>query len=422
MDAAGRMTERLTADLVVSNAAELLTCAAAAGDRIGRIAGGSVAIAGERIIAVGDAQEIAAEVDITSARVIDATGKVVLPGFVDCHTHVVFGGSRVEEYAVRAAGGDVADLAARGIPVGIVGTMARTRDLSLDELVAESASRLREMLAAGTTTVESKSGYGLETAAELHLLEVNRRLAETSPLEIFSTFMGAHAVPAGISRPDYVRLVIEEMLPAVAASGLAEFCDVFCEEGYFSVIDAAEILGAGLALGLRPKLHLDQYSHSGAAALAADLPCVSVDHLNFTNEEEIARLAEAGVAGVVMPGIDFATAHPRPVDCRPLLEQGMTVALATDICPGGWMPSMQLAIVLACRLHHLPVAEAIRAATLGAAQAVGRADRIGSLETGKQADLLVLDVSRHEDLAYRMGRNAVEVVIKRGEIVVERAS
>jgi imidazolonepropionase len=410
----------LKADLLVVNAGELLTCAAGAADRIGRIPNGSVAIASERIIAVGDRQSVNAAVDVTGTHVIDAGGKVVLPGFVDCHTHVVFGGSRVEEYAVRAAGGDVAQLRERGVPVGIVGTMAQTRNLSLDELVAQSAARLAEMLAAGTTTVESKSGYGLETAAELRLLEANRRLDEQSPVDIVSTFMGAHAVPVGMDREAYVRLVIEEMLPAVAESGLAEFCDVFCEEGYFTVADTAAILEAGAAFGMRPKLHLDQYSHSGAAALAAELPCVSVDHLNFTSREEIARLAAAGVAGVVMPGIDFATAHPEPVDCRVMLDRGMTVALATDICPGGWLPSMQLVIVLACRLHHLPVAEAIRAATLGAAQAVGRQEEIGSLEPGKRADLLLLDIERHEDLAYRMGRNAVTTVIKCGAVVIER--
>jgi imidazolonepropionase len=411
---------RPRADLLVVNAGELLTCAAGAADRIGRIANGSVAIAGEHIIAVGDASAVNAAVDSSGAHVIDAGGQVVLPGFVDCHTHIVFGGSRVEEYAVRAAGGDVAQLRERGVPVGIVGTMTETRELSLDELVAQSASRVTEMLAAGTTTIESKSGYGLETAVELRLLHANRRLGEQSPVDVVSTFMGAHAVPAGMAREKYVRLVIAEMLPAVAEAGLAEFCDVFCEAGYFTVADTAAILEAGLALGMRPKLHLDQYRHSGAAALAAELPCVSVDHLNFTTGEEIARLADAGVTGVVMPGIDFATAHPKPVDCRVLLERGMTVALATDICPGGWLPSMQLVIVFACRLHHLPVAEAIRAATLGAAQALGRQEEIGSLEPGKLADLLLLDIARHEDLAYRMGRNAVEIVIKRGAVGFER--
>lgn len=416
------MTEKLTADLLITNASELLTCAVHAVDRLGRIVGGSVAIAAGRIIAVGDHADVVPAVDAGAARVIDASGRVVMPGFVDSHTHVVFGGSRVEEYAVKTAGGDVAALKERGVPVGIVGTMSQTRDLSLDALVEQTAARLAEMLAAGTTTVESKSGYGLDTAAELKLLQANRRLGEISPMDVVSTFMGAHAVPGGMERADYVQLVISEMLPAVAESGLAEFCDVFCEEGYFTVTESAEILEAALALGMLPKLHLDQYSHSGAAALAADLPCVSVDHLNFTTGSDIERLAAAGVAGVVMPGIDFTTAHPRLVDCRPLLERGMTVALATDICPGGWLPSMQLVIALACRLHHLPVAEAIRAATLGAAQAVGRAGEIGSLEVGKQADVLLLDISRHEDLAYRIGRNAVETVIKRGEVVVERVA
>ena len=414
------MTERARADLIVEHAGELLTCRAGAADGVGLVPGGAVAVAGERIVAVGTAGEVAGRVDRAGARVIDAAGRVVLPGFVDCHTHLVFGGSRVDEYAARVAGDDVAALRRAGVLVGIEGTVGQTRDLSVDALVEEALPRLAEMLAAGTTTVESKSGYGLTTESELRLLEANRRLDQFQPVDVVSTFLGAHAFPPGVPPERYVDEVVGEMIPRVAEAGLAEFCDVYCDDGFFTVEQAGRVLEAGIGHGLRPKIHLDQYAHTGAARRTAELRCVSADHLNFTEPDEIRLLAAAGAVAVAMPGLDFAVAHPRPVDIRSLVDGGMTVALATDMCPGCWLTSMQLVIALACRLHRLPVASAIRAATLGGALALGLGDEVGSLEPGKRADLLVLDVERHEDLAYRLGRNAVQTVVKGGTVVVER--
>lgn len=412
---------RPVADLVIENASELLTCALGAGDLVGRIPGGTVAVAGERILAVGTAGHVAEAVDRTRARVVDAAGRVVLPGFVDCHTHLVFGGSRVDEYAVRLTGGDPAGLAEQGLPVGIVGTVAQTRDLGVDELVQACLPRLDEMLRMGTTTAESKSGYGLTIASEPRMLEVNHRLDELQPVDVVSTFLGAHAFPSGMEAGRYVDVVIDEMIPRVAEARLANFCDVYCDDGFFTVEQSHRILEAGIAHGLRPKIHLDQYTYTGAARVAADLRCVSADHLNFTRVTERRLLAGAGVVGVAIPGLDFAVAHPRPVDIRALIDAGMTVALATDLCPGCWLTSMQFVITLACRLHRLSVAEAVRASTLGAAEAIGLADEIGSLEPGKLADIVILDIDRYEDLAYRLGRNAVETVIKRGKVVAERA-
>lgn len=415
------MTDRRPhADLIIENAGELLTCAPDATDLIGRVPGGGVAIAGERILAAGSAGEVAAAVDRAAARTIDAEGGVVMPGFVDCHTHLLFGGTRVDEYTTRLTGGDVGPLAARGLPVGITGTVAETRALSVDALVEQATPRLAEMLAAGTTTVESKSGYGLTVASELRMLEANQRLDERQPVDLVSTFLGAHAFPPELSPERYVDLIVAEMIPAVAEAGLATFCDVYCDEGFFTVEQSARVLEAGRAHRLQPKIHLDQYVATGAAALTAGLPCVSADHLNFTTAEEARALAAAGVVGVAMPGLDFAVAHPKPVDIRRLIEAGMTVALATDCCPGCWLTSMPLVIALACRLHRLSPAEAVRAATLGAAQALARDDEIGSLQPGKLADVLILDVERHEDVAYRFGRNPVRTVIKRGELVVDR--
>ncbi|HEV2108776.1 MAG TPA: imidazolonepropionase [Thermomicrobiales bacterium] len=412
---------RPAADLVIENASELLTCAMGADDLVGRIPGGTVAIAGERILAAGTGSYVAEAVDRSQSRVINAAGRVVLPGFVDCHTHLVFGGSRVDEYAVRLTGGDLTGLAERGLPVGIVGTVDQTRDLGVDGLVESSLPRLDEMLHMGTTTAESKSGYGLTTASELRMLEVNHRLDGLQPVDVVSTFLGAHAFPPGVEADRYVDVVVDEMIPRVAEAKLAAFCDVYCEDGFFTVEQSRRVLEAGIAHGLRPKIHLDQYAHTGAARIAADVRCASADHLNFTGAAERRLLADAGVVGVAMPGLDFAVAHPRPVDIRALIDDGMTVALATDLCPGCWLTSMQFVINLACRSHHLSVAEAVRASTLGPAAALGLVGEIGSLEPGKLADIVILDIDRYEDLAYRLGRNAVETVIKRGKVVVERA-
>jgi len=407
-------------NLLIEHAAELLTIAPDAPDSVGRVFDGSLLIEGGRIVAAGPAREVTREADRTTLHVIDAAGKVVMPGFVDCHTHFLFGGSRVDEYVTKIAGGDVSTLREAGLPVGITGTMRETRALSADQLVELGLPRLSAMLETGTTTVESKSGYGLSVDSELRLLEANQQLKALQPVEIASTFLGAHAFPEDQSRQYYLRSIVEEMIPAVAERGLADFCDVFCDEGYFTLDETRAVLEAGLRHGMRPKAHIDQYSYSGAAAVAAELGCVSVDHLNFTPPEDLRRLAEAGVTGVVMAAIDFAVAHPRPIEARRLLAEGMTLGIGTDMCPGCWLTNMQYLIGLACRLQGFPVTEALRAATLGAAKAIARDDEIGSLEAGKQADVLILDVNRHEDLAYKLGRNAVETVIKRGEIVYER--
>jgi imidazolonepropionase len=413
------MTEKLTAELVISHAEELLTCSTDANDLVGLIRDGAVAIAGDRIIAAGTTAEVEAGVDLSRARRIDASGKTVMPGFVDAHTHVVFGESRLDEYVTKLTDGDVNALRARGIPVGIHGTVDRTRPLDVDELIDATMPRLREMLAAGTTTMESKSGYGLTVESELILLRANQKISELQPIDVVSTFMGAHGLPRNMAREDYVAVIVGEMLPQVAAEQLAEFNDVWCDVGQFSLEETRLILQAGLQLGIAPKVHLDQLSHTGAADLCAELSCVSVDHLNHTTASEMRRLAVAGVTAVAMPGIDFATAHQPPVNCRQILESGMRLALATDICPGGWIPSMQLIIALACRLHQLSPAEAIRAATIGGAHALSRELDTGSIEVGKRADLLILDVARHEELAYKIGRNAVLYVVKSGQIVVE---
>lgn len=396
----------MTGRTLIRGAAEVLTCAAGAPDLIGRVPGGDVLIEDGLVIDVGRLGEVDAD------RVVDADGGVVMPGFVDCHTHVLFGGSRVDEYAANCAAAPVPD----GAPKGIVGTMEETRPLSARELADVSAPRLQQMLAQGTTTVESKTGYGLKRDAELSMLQANRLLAEELPMTIVSTFLGAHAFPPDRNREEYVDEVCAT-IPDIAADGLAAFCDVYCDEGYFTLEQSRRILETGREHGLVPKIHLDAYGHTGAAALAAELGAASVDHLNHTRPEEIEELAAAGVTAVVMPLLDFAVQHEQPTHARWLADRGIRIALATDCCPGCHVTSMQVVIQHACRTGRLSVAAAVRAATIDAAAAAGCDDRVGSLEPGKAADLVILDTGRYENLAYRIGHNAVRTVIRSGEVV-----
>ncbi len=268
------------ADLILCGAAEVLTCVATGADPIGRRAGASVAVAGERILAVGSPDEIARQVDATGAQIIDVTGKIVAPGFIDPHTHLVFGGSRVQEYAARMTR-SAAEVRALGIPSGIQATVEMTRRATLDELTESAAARLARMFRHGTTTVESKSGYALSTVGELAMLRVNRRLREIQPVDVVSTFLGAHDFPADQPRDSYLDSILHEMIPQAAETGLAEFCDVYCDDGYYTVEETRRILEAGLAAGLKPKIHVDAYADIGGSMMAAGLPVVSADHLNY---------------------------------------------------------------------------------------------------------------------------------------------
>jgi imidazolonepropionase len=404
------------ADLVVVGASEVLMCAESSATGSERIAGGSVAMADGRILAVGPRDEIGAVVDLAGAMVLDAAGGVVAPGFIDAHTHLVFGGSRAREYAARLTRSRE-EVVASGIPTGIMATVSMTRSEGVEALLDAALERVSAMLAHGTTTVESKSGYGLDTPSELKLLEVNRLLDEAQPVDLVSTFMGAHDFPPELSREQYVDHVIDEMIPRFADAGLARFCDVFCDDGYYTVDQSRRILEAGIAAGLAPKIHADQYSDLGGADLAAELAMVSADHLNFTPIDGLRRMAEAGVTAVLMPLIDFAVQHPRPIRARDWVEAGLSIAIGTDLCPGGYAVSMPLAIQFACRWNGLSPDEALHAATAGSARACGLDDR-GTLKTGALADLQVWDVPTLEDMVYRIGHNPVRTVIKRGKVVV----
>ena len=412
------MDNKFPADIVIENAAQLLTCKPDASDHIGLVTMGSVAVSNGNITAVGNGADVAHLIG-KETKVLDAAGKVVMPGFVDCHTHVVFGGTRVEEYCARLETDDLEELKRRGVPMGIMVTLSATRGLPTDELYEQSAQRARKMILNGTTTLESKSGYSLNTEGEVRQLEIGHMIAENLPIDVSSTFLGAHGWPPDMEKEAYMELLINEMIPEIGAKGLADACDIWCDEGHYEKEECRKILEAGREHGMEPKIHAGAYSYVGGEDLAAEMGMNSADHLNYTSAAALEKLAAAGVTGVVLPGIDFAVNHPRFFDPRPMYRAGLELGMATNCCPGCWCTSMPFMISLACRQHSMSPARALRAATYGSACALRRQQRIGSIEAGKQADIIILDIPTYEDIAYRLGDDPVETVIRHGKITVQ---
>lgn len=413
---------KIKVDLLIKNCTQVLTCTKNAKDLIGLIENGYIAVLGERIAAVGTKEEVMATVDASEAEVIDGKGKVVLPGFIDSHTHLIFGGSRVKEYSARMLTDDPEILKGLGIKTGIMATVEMTRKSSEEALFNTAAGRVNRMLRSGTTTVESKSGYGLSTPSEVKILEINKKLNESMSIDVVSTFLGAHGWPEDIQKGKYIDMLLKDMLPYVAEEHLAQFCDIWCDEGHYTAEESEKILRVARDYGLEPKIHTDAYSYIGGSDLAEEMKMVSADHLNYTPRKVIKKLAEQGVPGVLLPGIDFTVKHPKPFEVRPMIEENLTIALATNCCPGCYIESMQFVMALACREHRMSAQEAIRAATLGGAIALGLETDRGSLEVGKLADIQVWDTSQHEDVIYHIGGNIVEKVIKRGKVVVDIAN
>ncbi|KFL15978.1 imidazolonepropionase [Geobacillus stearothermophilus] len=387
---------------------------------LGIIENGSVWIENGTIVAVGADDELARQFAdrLAEAEVIDAKGKTVTPGLVDPHTHLVYAGSREHEWTMRLGGATYMEIMNAG--GGIHATTKATREASEEMLYEESKRRLDQFLLHGVTTVEAKSGYGLSLEHEIKQLEVAKRLDDTHPVDIVSTFLGAHAVPPEWKHdPDeYVRLVIDEMIPEVSRRGLAEFNDVFCERGVFTPDQARLILEAGKEHGLTPKIHADEIEPYGGAELAAEVGAISADHLLRASDEGIRRMADGGVIGVLLPGTAFFL-MTQAADARRLIDAGVPVALATDCNPGS-SPTVSLPLVmsLACLHMGMTPAEAMAAATINAAHAIGRAHLVGSLEPGKKADLVMFNVPNYVQIMYHYGVNHVETVIKGGEVVV----
>lgn len=426
MSKAARPKARENADIVVVNAKELLTLAdAQTGARTGKrmreleiIRDGALAIREGRIVGVGTTKEMQRQ--FRAGYVINAQGKTVLPGFVDPHTHLVFAGSREDEFQMRVEGASNMEISDSGS--GILTTVRDTRRARVETLVDLGLERLDAMLAYGTTTAEAKSGYGLTTSDELKILEATKRLNQLHCVNVVSTLMGANVVPPEFSgNPDaYVDLVVSEMIPKVAAKGLAEFCDVFCERGGFSLAQTKRVLVKGKAVGLKPKVHADQTGRLGGAEVAADVEAVSAEHLIFSSVQGIKAMAAKGVVAVLLPAVAFSMMTGKFADARSMIDGGVPVALGTGFDSNCWAENQQLVIAMACHFMRMTPAEAITAATINAAYAVNRAGEVGSLEVGKRADVLVLGVANHKFLGYRFGVNLVDKVIKNGRLAVDR--
>jgi imidazolonepropionase len=392
---------------------------------LGIIGDGGMLIRDGKIDIVGPSDEIEKNLTALSSQVsgasenvqvVDLGGRLVLPGFVDSHTHLVFAGNRLDDFERRARGESYEQIATAG--GGIWSTVEKTRAASEADLFAQAKKHAQWLLRCGTTTVEAKSGYGLTLEGELKILRLMRQLNEEARLEIVPTFLGAHAVPRNGSADEYVDLVITEMLPRVAKEKLAEFCDVFCERGYFDIEQSRKILTTAKKLGLKLRGHVDQLTNSGGAKLMAELGATTADHLEKTDEQGIAALKSANVQPVLLPGSVYAlgsTSYPHALE---MIEAGLAVVLATDFNPGSSpTPSMPMVLSLACTQMKMSPAEAITAATINAAYSLDRGDRIGSLEPGKLANIAVFDCEDYREIAYWFGVSQTHAVYVRGQRV-----
>jgi imidazolonepropionase len=414
--------------LFFRNAQQLLTLSGAAVPRrgaslseLGIIADGAVLTRGPTILRVGKTRDLEAEARRLRPRAIDCHGRVVMPGFVDSHTHLIFAGSRVGDFEQRIRGRTYEEIARAGGGIRLSARMLKRAHPR--QLVSQGRRFLEQFAAHGTTTVEVKTGYGLEVSQELKSLEAVRRLQKATPLELVPTLLAAHALPPEYEgrRHAYINLILQRLIPAAARKKRAEFIDCFCDRGAFSVEECRRLLAAGLRHGLIPRLHADQLSRVGASRLAIKLGAASADHLDWVSGSDVRALAGSSVVATLLPGANFHLGLTNHAPARGLIEAGAVVALATDFNPGT-SPTLNLQFILslACTAMRLTPAEAISAATLNAAYALRRADRLGSLEPGKQADLAVMDVGDYREIPYYFGWNHCLMTVKRGRIIYER--
>lgn len=383
----------------------------------------AIAIADGKFVHCGPAEDVLPLVELKeSGKQIDATGKLVIPGFVDAHTHIVFAGNRANEFVMRCQGRSYQEIAKAG--GGIVASMNATRKASVDELVELGQRRLSKMLAYGTTSCEVKTGYGLSADSELNMMRAIFALIEKQAVDIVPTFMPAHAFPPGVDRKEYLRSIKQDMLPELAKivkegnhSSKRIFQDVFCDEGYFTLDETRDILQAGLDHGFQPKVHADEFENLGATALAVELHAASADHLLNVSESEMELLASSDTVAVLLPGTSFFLNLAEHAHARAMLDKGVAIALGTDFNPGSChIFSMPFIIGLACLTLRLSLAEALTAATVNSAFAIGLGDKVGQIKPGYQADFLILDLGALEELPYNMTSNPVSKVFKKGTL------
>jgi imidazolonepropionase len=420
----------LADSLLIVGASQLLTLRGSAARRgaslskLGLINDGAVLVRDGVIVAADARAKVEALPEAKTARQVDVDGRVVLPGFVDAHTHLIHAASRAEEYELKIRGASYEEIARKG--GGILNSVKKLRAATSAALKTRALAALKEFAAHGTTTIEAKSGYGLDATHELRILRLHKELAAEQPIEIASTFLGAHVVPAEFrKRSDgaerYVRLLTEQMIPEIAATRLAEFCDVFCDRGAFTVAQSKRVLEAGLRHQLVPRVHAEQLSRTGATQLAVRLGAASCDHLEQVTRADITALAKSNTVAAQLPGCDFHLGLKQYAPARALIEAGAIVSLATDYNPGTSPTlSMPMILSLACTQLRMTPAEAITAATINAAYSLRREKRIGSLEVGKQADLAVFQVADYREIPYYFGVNTCWMTIKRGEIIYSR--
>ena len=422
----------MKADLIIANIGQLVTCASPNQPKrgskmrdVGVIENGAIVIKEGRFVAVGTSDQITSE--YMANGVVDAEGQVVCPGFVDPHTHIVYAGDRLDEFELKIQGADYLKILESG--GGILSSVRATRDAAFDDLVALGLKRLDRMLACGTTTCEIKTGYGLDTENELKMLRVIEALDKQHPIEIVPTFLAAHTVPPEFkdNSDGYVKLICEEMLPLswewyessdFASNGKSFFCDVFTERNAFGLEQSRRILETAKEIGFRVKAHVDQFTNLGGSTLAIGLNAVSVDHLDEISEAEIASLLSSETIGIIIPTENFNGGKTQFAPARRMIDAGCAIAISTDFNPGSApCPSMPMAMAIACRYQKLLPSEALNASTINAAHAIGMDKTHGSIEVGKQADLIVLDCYDYRHLAYEFGGNAVRSVYKKGNIV-----
>ena len=413
--------------LLITGASQLLTLRGSGPRRgaslsnLGLIEDGTLLVRDGLIAAVGTRAEVEALPEARAAEKLDLGGRVALPGFVDSHTHLIHAASRAEEYELKIAGASYEEIARKG--GGILNSVKKLRAAAAEALKKRAAAALKQFAAYGTTTVEAKSGYGLDVASELKILRLHKELSAEQPLEIVSTFLGAHVVPAeyrgktgGAER--YIQLIEQNLLPEIGESRLAEFCDVFCDRGAFSVAQSKRVLQAGRQWGLAPRLHAEQLSRTGAARLATLMRAASCDHLEHVNKSDIQALGKSDTVATLLPGCDFHLGLKHYAPARALIEAGAIVSLATDYNPGtSPTVSMPMILSLACTQLRMTPAEAITAATINAAHSLRREKSIGSLEVGKQADIAVFEVADYREIPYYFGVNVCWMTVKRGRVI-----